>query len=97
LYSLQSLYASNTFQIQKARGRNIGSISQKKKTAIITVKGMPKKKKNKPLAILPAYIWPRPGIISESGAAKPEFLVPTVILEDCVSLGVGATFSGLPQ
>jgi hypothetical protein len=97
LYSLQSRYASNTFQIQKARGKNIGNISQKKKTAITTVKGMPKKKNTRPLAILPAYIWPRPGIMSESTAAKPEFLVPTVTLGDGVSRVVAVTFNGLPQ
>jgi len=85
------------FQIQKAKGRKRGSISQKKNKAIIAVKGIPMKRNNKPLPICPAYIWPKPGIISERTAAKPEFLVPIVTLEGCTSLCVGMTFSGLPQ
>jgi hypothetical protein len=82
LYSLQRLYASNIFQIQNAKGKNKGSISQKKNKAIIIVKGTAKKRKIKPLPICPAYICPKPGIMSERTAAKPEFLVPTVTLED---------------
>jgi hypothetical protein len=85
------------FQIQKAKGRNNGNISQKKNMAIIKVKGIPMKRNNKPLPICPAYIWPKPGIISESTVAKPEFLVPAVTLETGISLCVGITFRGLPQ
>jgi hypothetical protein len=44
------------FQIQKAKGINKGSISQKKNKAIIAVKGMPMKSNSKPLPICPAYI-----------------------------------------
>ena len=85
------------FQIQKAKGRNKGRISQKKNKAIITVRGTTTKRNNKPLPICPEYICPKPGIISERTAAKPEFLVPIVTLETGTSLGVGTVFSGLPQ
>jgi hypothetical protein len=68
------------FQSQKAKGRNRGSISQKKNKAIIAVKGIPMKRNSKPLPICPEYICPKPGSMSERTAAKPEFLVPTVTL-----------------
>ena len=85
------------FQIQKAKGKNRGRKRNHKNSPIITVMGTTKKRKIKPLPILPAYIWPKPGIKRDRTAAKPEFLVPNVTLEVLISLRVGTTFKGLPQ
>ena len=85
------------FQIQKAKGKNIGKIRNQKNIPIITVKGITRKRKIKPLPSLPAYIWPKPGIISDNTAAKPAFLVPIVTLDGSIFSCAAVNFRGLPQ